>query len=60
MEIVMSPEDDYMEIGERGLIPTSDGGFIEKATGRYIDPLDMVYPEDEEFDDEEYDRQADE
>lgn len=42
----MQPEDDYMEIGERGLIPSADGGFIEKATGRYIHPDDLVYDED--------------
>ena len=31
----MWPEDDFMELGETGLIMTPDG-FIEKETGRHI------------------------
>lgn len=46
----MWPEDDHMEIGERGWIPVGDG-FIEKTTGKWIDPDDLVYEDDEEEDD---------
>ena len=56
------PEDDYMELGERGLIAYDDG-FIEKSTGRYIDAEDLVYDDynepTNEFQDEEYDRDND-
>lgn len=60
----MHPEDDYMEIGERGLISHGEG-FIEKVSGKYIHPDDLVYDKNGEVvaffeDEEEFDRELDE
>jgi hypothetical protein len=45
--------DDYMELGESGLVPHKDGWFFEKSTGMFIDPDGKRHFEFKEDDDAE-------
>lgn len=59
--------DDFMEMGDSGIVPLKDGWFLNKNTGETIDPHGVIYnkegdvvydPSDEDanrFDPEEYD-----
>lgn len=38
--------DDFMELGESGLVPLEDGWFLEVATGNMIAPSGSVYGPD--------------
>jgi len=37
-------DDDFIEVG--GLVPLKDGWFLEKSTGKFIDPSGNVYGPD--------------
>lgn len=37
--------DDYMELGNSGLIPIKDGWFLDSETGNKIDPSGRVFDE---------------
>lgn len=39
-------EDDYMEIGETGWVPSGNGSFINKFTGHIIDESGKEYDEE--------------
>lgn len=55
-------EDDFMEIGETGLIPLKDGWFYNKKTKESIGPNGIIYDEHGEvvyhpfLDEEDYDQ----
>lgn len=38
--------DDFMEIGETGLVPQKDGWFYNAATGEFIDPDGNIFTDD--------------
>lgn len=40
--------DDFMEIGDTGLVPIKDGWFYNKNTRESIDPNGVIYNEDGE------------
>lgn len=39
-------EDDFMELGESGWVPTKNGGFKNKYNGHTIDEIGREYDED--------------
>lgn len=52
-------EDDYMELGDTGLVPIKDGWLLDERTGNTIDPDGRIYNKLNElvwdpFADEEY------
>ncbi len=44
--------DDFMELGESGLVPLANGWFYEKNTGKYIDPDGKPHDKIEEVENE--------
>jgi len=49
-------DDDHIEFGESGLVPTNDGGFVNVNTGEVIDADGCIYDKDGEviYDPEEH------